>query len=194
MKPLPDVDHPLHDLVLKRWSPRSFADTPLTEETILTLFEAARFAASCNNYQPWRFIYATKDRAERHAKLFECLKEFNQTWVKTAPLLVLTIVKVNFDTGKPNHWARHDLGLAIGNLTMQAMSMGIHVHNMAGFDAERAAASFNLSEEYQPVTMIAIGRLGSPDQLPAPLQSREEAPQTRKPLAELIMNDTIPSV
>jgi nitroreductase len=192
MKPLPNVDHPLHDLVLKRWSPRSFAGTPLTDETILTLFEAARFAASCNNYQPWRFIYATRDQVERHGKLFECLKEFNQTWVKTAPLLVLTIVKVNFDTGKPNLWAKHDLGLAIGNLTMQAMSMGIYVHNMAGFDSEQAAASFNLGEEYQPVTMIAIGRLGNPDQLPAPLQSREEAPQTRKPLSELIMNERFP--
>jgi nitroreductase len=189
LKPQPRVDYPLHRFILDRWSPRSFADRPLTEETILTLFEAARYAASCNNDQPWRFIYATKDRPDRYARLFECLKESNRAWVKTAPLLVLTVVKVNFDSGKPNHWAKHDLGLAIGNLTLQAMSMGIYVHNMAGFDAERAAASFNLSGEYQPVTMIAIGHLGNPDQLPPPLKSREEAPQTRKPLVELIMND-----
>jgi nitroreductase len=194
MKPQSHTDHPLHPLVLKRWSPRSFADTPLTEDTVLTLLDAARFAASCNNYQPWRFIYSTKKQVDRYGTLFECLKDGNMVWAKSAPLLMLTLVKVNFDNGKPNEWARHDLGLAIGNLTVQATSMDLYVHNMAGFDKEMAIRQFNIPQDYQPVTMIAVGFLGNPDLLPEVLKQRELAPQERKPLGELVLNDKFESV
>jgi nitroreductase len=190
MKPAPSVNYPLHPLVRNRWSPRSFADTLLTEDTVMTLLEAARFAASANNFQPWRFIYATKEQENRYGKLFECLKDANKVWAKSAPLLLLTLVKVNFDNAdKPNPWARHDLGLAIGNLTAQATSMELYVHNMAGFDAEKAVTLFNIPEEFQPVTMIAVGRLGNPDVLPEPLKQRELAAQERKPLSELVLNE-----
>jgi nitroreductase len=190
MKPLPKVDHPLHTLILNRWSPRSFADKPLTEENVLTLFEAARYAASMNNFQPWRFIYATKEQTGRYKKLFECLKEGNRKWAVTAPLLVLTLINVNMpNTDKPNLWAKHDLGLAIGNLTAQASSMNLYVHNMAGFEKETAAKLFNLPPDFEPVTMIAIGYLGDPEALPEPFRGRELLAQERKPLAEIILND-----
>lgn len=193
MKPSPRIDHPLHPLVANRWSPRSFAGTPLSEETVLTLLEAARFAASCNNFQPWRFIYATKEQTPRYNRLFECLKEGNKAWARSAPLLMLTLVKVNFDNSdKPNLWAKHDLGLAIGNLTTQASSMDLYVHNMAGFDGELAKKIFVIPNEYQPVTMVAIGFLGDPGALPEPLKQRELAPQERKPLGELVLNDGFP--
>jgi len=190
MKPPIKSEYPLHQFILDRWSPRSFAGTPLTEETALTLLEAARFAASANNFQPWRFIYATKEQTGRFNLLFECLKEGNKTWVRSASLLLLTLIKVCFDnTDKPNLWATHDLGLAMGNLTTQATSMGLYVHNMAGFDPDKAIAAFHIPAEFRPVTMVAIGSLGNPDLLPEPLKTRELAAQERKPLSEIILNE-----
>jgi nitroreductase len=190
MKPSPISDYPLHPLIAMRWSPRSFAPTPLSEKTFLTLLEAARFAASMNNFQPWRFIYATRDQPDRFCNLVECLKPGNRVWAGSAPLLMLTLIKVNLDnTDKPNLWAKYDLGLAMGNLTAQASSMDLYVHNMAGFDADSAKKIFSIPDEFQPVTMVAIGYLGDPGALPEPLNARELAPQKRKPLSELILND-----
>lgn len=189
MKQSHPVDHPVHEFIQKRWSPRAFSNAPLPEETVLSLFEAARWAASCNNEQPWRFIYATKDDPERHARLFECLADGNRPWAKSAPLIVLTLVKTRFTAGgKPNPWALHDLGLAIGNLTTQASAMDLYVHNMAGFSVDKAKQSFALPEDLQPVTMIAIGRLGNAETLPDSLKQRELAAQVRKPLPEMILN------
>lgn len=154
----------------------------------MRLFEAARWAASCMNEQPWRFIYATQEQPAQHGRLFDCLVPANQEWVKTAPLLVMTLIRTVYDNGKPNRWAMHDLGLAVGNLTTQATAMGLYVHNMAGFSVEKARQTFGLAPEIEPVTMIAIGYLGDPAQLNARLREREEAVQERKPLTELIMD------
>ncbi|MCX6640399.1 MAG: nitroreductase family protein [bacterium] len=188
MKPRPETSHEVHELIRKRWSPRAFSARPLDAESILTLFEAARWAASCANEQPWRFIYTTPDQPERYGKLFSCLTESNQSWVKTAPLLALTLVKTQFEkSGKPNRWAFHDLGLAIGNLTTQATTMGIYVHNMAGFSVEKARELFDLAADLEPVTMIAIGYLGDPEQLVEKDRVRELVPQQRKPLDELML-------
>lgn len=190
MKPPIRSDYPLHQCILNRWSPRSFADTPLTEETALTLLEAARYAASMNNFQPWRFMYATKEQKDRYDNLFSCLKDGNKVWAKSAPMLMLTLIKVNFEnTEKPHPLALHDLGLAMGNLTTQASSMGLYVHNMAGFDPAKAIEIFKIPTEFRPVTMVAIGSLGDPDLLPEPLKTRELAAQERKPLSEIILND-----
>lgn len=188
MKPMPEMNHATHELIRKRWSPRAFSSQPVEKETILTLFEAARWAASCMNEQPWRFLYATKSEPESYQRLFDCLTQSNQVWCITAPVLVMTFARVNFErNNQPNRWAFHDVGLAIGNLTTQASALNLYVHNMAGFSLEKARASFNLSSDFEPVTMIAFGYLGDPDQLPGELKTRELSQQQRKPLEELFV-------
>jgi nitroreductase len=187
MKPRPKFDYPIHEFLQMRWSPRAFADKPLNEKQVLTLFEAARWAASCNNEQPWRFIWAFKEDHLKYNKLFDCLKQRNQEWVVTAPVLMLTLVQTLFDSGKPNKWARHDLGLAMGNLTTQASSMGLYVHHMAGWLPEKVAANFTLPEGVEPVTMAVVGYLGDKSLLSDFNQNREESLQVRKSLAELFL-------
>jgi nitroreductase len=188
MKPAIQSDYPLHQLIGDRWSPRAFADTPVTQETALTLLEAARWAASANNEQPWRFAYATRDQADAFRRIFDCLVDRNRTWAVAVPLLVMTFVATRFTkTGEQNPWVRHDLGLAVGNLTMQASTMKLYVHSMAGFSIDKAREAFALPPEIEPVTVIAVGYLGDPAQLPEPLATREGAAQERKTLAELLL-------
>jgi nitroreductase len=189
MKPQPRIEHPVHDLIRKRWSPRAFSDQPIARESVLALFEAARWAASANNEQPWRFIYAAKGEDERYSKLFDCLGEYNQVWAASAPVLILTLVKTHFSgSDRPNKWALHDLGLALGNLTIQAAALDLYGHNMGGFSAEKAKQHFNLPDGIEPVTMIAVGYLGDPEQLPEPLKERELAQQQRKSIEELLFD------
>ncbi len=188
MKPQPHFAHNLHELIRKRWSPRVFAARPVDEETVLTLLEAAQWAASSGNGQPWRFIYATQAQGERFRKLFDCLHEGNQEWAGAAPVLILALAKTRSErSGRPNRWAWYDLGLAIGNLTTQATALDLYVRNMAGFSAEKVRQHFDLPEDVEPVTMIAVGYLGDLDQLPEAIKQRELAPRQRKPLAELIL-------
>ncbi|MBW6513246.1 MAG: nitroreductase family protein [Candidatus Syntrophosphaera sp.] len=188
MKPRPEFTHPIHELLQKRWSPRAFSDRMLKEEQALTLFEAARWAASCNNEQPWRFIWSLRDGSEKYEKLFDCLMKGNQEWAASAPLLILALIQNHFsDSGKPNRWAAHDLGLAIGNLTTQATLMDLYVHNMAGFSREKAAEHFELPEGVEPLTMFVVGWLGDPAMLSEFNQKREAQIQDRKPLAELFL-------
>ena len=187
MKPKANFGYYIDALLQKRWSPRAFADRMIMENQALTLFEAARWAASCNNAQPWLFIWSLKDGSEKYAKLLDCLMPGNREWAGSAPLLILTLVQSNFSDGKPNRWAGHDLGLAVGNLSTQATSMDLYVHSMAGFSAEKAKEHFALPEGVEPMTMIAVGHLGEPSMLSEFNQKREEAPRERKPLTEMFL-------
>lgn len=188
MKPQPQVSHDVHALIRGRWSPRAFSGEPVAEETVLALLEAARWAASANNEQPWRFIYAAKEQGERYSKLFQCLGDWNKGWATTAPVLIMTLVKPLFEKSQePNKWALHDLGLAVGNLTTQASTMGLFVHNMGGFSLKRARLLFELPPDVEPVTMIAVGYLGDPEQLAEEYRASELRQQQRKPLEELLL-------
>lgn len=170
----------LHPFIEERWSPRSFADRPIEKITIEQLFEAVRWAASSNNYQPWRFIYAHKG-SEAYSKILDCLSDFNQKWVGNAPVLTLTAIKEQFDNGKDNYHALHDLGLAMGNLTFQAQSMGIALHHMAGVDWKKSHVAFNVPDGYHVVTGIAMGYYGGdPKVLPSDLQEAETKARERK--------------
>ncbi len=190
MKPKPHLTHAVHELIHKRWSPRAFSGRPVEQEKILSLFEAARWAASSGNEQPWRFIWATKEQPERYGRLFECLSERNRVWAGGAPLLIMTLVATLLRrNNKPNRWAFHDLGLAVGNLTTQASSLDLYVHSMGGFSVEKARRLFNVPPDFEPVTMIAVGYLGDAEQLPEELRERETAQQQRKTLDELMMED-----
>ncbi len=146
------------DVIKERFSPYEFTDKRLTEEDLLTLFEAAGKAASAFNEQPWRFIYALKQDTEEFKKLHECLVEGNQAWTSNVAALVITVVNKNFaKNGNKNTVRKHDLGLAVGNLTVQASAMGIHLHQMAGIIPQNCIDKLNIPEGYEPITAIALG-------------------------------------
>ncbi|GHA53706.1 nitroreductase family protein [Pontibacter akesuensis] len=175
----------VHQLIESRWSPRAFTNESVSEEQMETLFEAARWAPSAMNEQPWRFIYATKENREAFDKLFSCLVEGN-SWAKNASALFITVAKKNYDfNGKLNSVALHDVGLATGNILLQATDMGLHVHLMGGYDAARAQVVLGIPEGFEPVAMGAVGYAGDPESLPEGLKTRELAPRQRKPLSEL---------
>lgn len=144
--------------IYKRYSPREFDDTVVDEEILLTLFEAARWAPSSYNEQPWRFIYGIKTNSSTYEKLYACLDDFNQKWADKAPVLMLSIAKTYFDKDQSkNRHAFHDVGLAMGNLLNQATIQNLKVHQMAGFDAAKAKEVFKLPDGFEPVAMVAIG-------------------------------------
>lgn len=182
------TDVPVHELIRNRWSPRAFAEKPVSAEVLRALFEAARWAPSSNNEQPWAYFVATKDDAESYAKMLGVLVEFNANWAKQAPVLALSVAHVKMQRdGKPNRVALHDVGSATSQLTLEANSRGLQVHQMAGFDAERARQTFAIPPDWEPVAGIALGYPGDPESLPDKLRERELAPRMRKPLSEFVM-------
>jgi nitroreductase len=183
------ASYPIHDLIARRWSPRAFSDRRVPPEQLLSLLEAARWAASSFNEQPWEFIVATKDEAADYERLASCLSEGNRIWATSAPVLMLSIAKRFFeDGGEENRHAFHDVGMAMGNFLLQATALGLFVHQMAGFDVERARMLFGLPAGYDPVAMIALGYQGDPQSLPPKLREREVALRTRKPLEKFVFS------
>jgi nitroreductase len=182
------TDVPVHDLIKNRWSPRAFAEKRVPAEVLRALFEAARWAPSSNNEQPWAYLVATKDDAENFAKMLAVLVEFNANWAKQAPVLALSVAHVKMQRGgKPNRVALHDVGSATSQLTFEANSRGLLVHQMAGFDIEKARQTFAIPPDWEPVAAIALGYPGDPESLPEKLRERELAPRARKPLSEFVM-------
>ena len=176
----------MHELFQVRWSPRSFTERPVSEEDLRTVLEAASWAASSYNEQPWRFIVARKSDGPAYDKLLNLLAPFNQAWAKSAPVLIITAAKRHFThSGAPNRHALHDTGAASAYLALQAAALGLHAHGMAGFDAERAQQDLGIPPEYEAVAAFALGYVGSPDDLPESYRERERAPRQRKPLNEI---------
>lgn len=187
-KPAP-VEHPIHDLLRDRWSPRAFSEKPVPAEILRSLFEAARWAPSSNNEQPWAFLVATKDNPEFHARLLSTLVEFNQTWAKHAPVLAIAVSELEFArSGHPNRNAFYDTGAAVADLTLEAAASGLFVHQMAGFDPQKAIELFHIPKGWEPIAAFVIGYPGDPQSLPDTLRERELAPRSRKPLAEFVMS------
>jgi nitroreductase len=178
---------PIHTLIEHRWSPRAFADRPVEAEKLRSLFEAARWAASSYNGQPWSFIVATKDDPANYKKVLDTLIEFNQSWAKSAPVLALSVAKQKFEhNGEPNHHALHDVGQAVATLAIQAEEHGLSVHQMAGILPEKAREIFAIPEGYEVVAAMAIGYPGDAGKLPDHLRKMEDAPRERKPLASFV--------
>ncbi|MBU1003046.1 MAG: nitroreductase family protein [Proteobacteria bacterium] len=181
------TDHPVLEPLRDRWSPRAFASRPVPREDLLSLFEAARWAPSCYNDQPWFFIMAQKADDKQYARLFECLLPGNQKWADSAPVLMLSIARTTFSqSDKPNRHAMHDVGQAIAQFTVQAVSRGILVHQMAGFSQDKARESFSIPENYEPVAAIALGYPGDPDTLPNELKVMETTGRQRRSLSEFV--------
>jgi nitroreductase len=146
------------DVIKERFSPYEFLDKAISQEDVNTLFEAAGKAASAFNEQPWRFIYALREDEQLFKTIHECLVEGNQGWTANLPVLMITVVSENYaKNGRKNSSAEHDLGLAVGNLTIQAQAMGIHLHQMGGIIPENAIEKLNIPEGYKPLTAIALG-------------------------------------
>ena len=180
-------DYPIHELIAERWSPYAFSDRPVSAEDLRSLFEAARWAASSYNEQPWRYIVATKANAAEFERLLSCLVEANQAWARAAPVLALGCTSLNFAlNGKPNAAAIHDLGLASATLTFEATVRGLCVHQMIGIVPDKVRELYHVPEGVEPKTGLAIGYAANPNTLPEKLRERDLAPRTRKKLAEFV--------
>ena len=180
------ADYPIQDYILNRWSPRAMSGEPLSDEEIMTIFEAARWAPSSYNNQPWRFIYAKRD-TEHWQTLFDLMGEFNQSWAKNAGVLVVVVSAKNFEyNAKPSVTHAFDTGAAWENLALQTNSMGLVAHGMEGFDYDKAKQVLGVPDDYEVYAMIALGRPGKIEDLPQDLQEKEK-PSERKSLDEIIM-------
>ena len=192
-KPVP-TDLPLHELLRRRYSPRALSDRTVTDQELRVLFEAARWSASCNNEQPWRFIVASRANRTSFDRMNSVLLPGNQAWASHAAVLVLGVASMQFSrNGKDNLHAFYDLGQAVANLTVQATSMDLFVHQMAGYDRDKARELYNIPDGFEPAVAFAIGYLGDPDALPEKLREREHLPRTRKPLDEIVFADEWPA-
>lgn len=180
-------DHPINELISHRWSPYGFSDRAVSAEDLRSLFEAARWAASSYNEQPWSYIVATNENPNDFAGVLSCLVEGNQAWAKAAPVLALGCTSLNFKlNGKPNKAAHHDLGLASASLSLEATARGLFVHQMIGIVPDKAREVFRIPEGVEPLTALAIGYPADPNGLPEKLRDRDLATRTRKPLAEFV--------
>lgn len=178
-----ESDAPLIPEVSERWSPRSFSEEPVSAAELRSLLEAARWAPSCYNEQPWHFLVACREDEASFTRMLDCLVEANREWARAAPVLMLTVAKTHFErNGKENRHARHDVGLAMGHLTVQATAMDIFVHQMAGIRPERAREIYRIPGGYEVVAGVALGRLGHID-----VDDLEK--RSRKSLSDFVFKD-----
>lgn len=176
----------LHPLLETRWSPRAFSTESLTDAELLPLFEAARWAPSASNEQPWRFIVARRDQAEAFGRIFACLSESNRRWAGTAGALAIAVAARFTGSGRENGHARYDLGQAVAHLTVQAADAGIYVHQMGGFSADAARTAFAIPEGFDPAVAIALGRLGDVEALDERDRERESKTRDRRSLSKTV--------
>jgi nitroreductase len=184
---LADTLPSVHDLIRARWSPRAFSDRDVSDADLKTIFEAARWAASSYNEQPWRFLVARKSDPAAYAKMLSLLVPFNQAWAKSAPVLFIMAAKGTFShSGAQNLYGLHDAGQALAHVFLQATALGLHAHGMAGFDRDRARTELGIPDDYDLGAAVALGYLGPPEQLSDQQRQSELAKRTRKPLNEII--------
>ncbi len=177
----------IHQLIQERYSSLAFSPREVDDATLYQLFEAARWAASSFNEQPWRFIYAHKGQEQQFQQILNCIAPNNQLWAKEAPTLMISIARTNFiHKERPNSHAFHDLGQAIANFSLQATHLGLSVHQMAGFDSQKAKIDLSIPNPFEAVAAVALGYPGEIEDLPVELRSRATKPRERKDLSELV--------
>jgi nitroreductase len=178
----------IHPLLRKRWSPRAFDDKPVDDKKIKNILEAARWAPSASNIQPWVFFVGFRGD-ETYNKIMASLVEFNQMWAVNAPVLILNCGKISKPDGHQNGVWQYDVGQALALMSMQVMDEGLYIHQMGGFDALKAAELFNLPEDVRAVTVAAIGYIGNPDMLHPRMQKGERAERERKEMDTFVFSD-----
>jgi nitroreductase len=188
-KPAP-IQFPIIPALQNRWSPRAFSNQLVEREKILSLLEAARWSQSANNNQPWRFILATRDNEVQFNAMLQTLGSTNRRWCQDVPLLVMIVAETTDADGNLNRYAAHDCGIALANLTIQAVEMGLMVHPMAGFKPDIARTTFTIPDTYDPMTVVAIGYYGNMEQLAEDLQAKDQKPRVRKPFEEWVYSGT----
>ena len=180
------ADHSILDVLADRYSPYAYDPRPVEPDKLLSCLEAARWAASSYNEQPWSFIVAERDNEDEFARMLECLVEANQEWAKHAGVLMLTVTARNFTrNGKPNRMAEHDIGLAMGNFSAQATALGLAVHQMAGINPSKARSTYSIPDSHDPLTAVAVGYVNLSPADPQ-LAERERMPRSRKSLDEIV--------
>lgn len=180
-----NTDYEIMEEIKERWSPRAFSTEPVPMEDVMAILEAARFAPSCFNEQPWRFIVGHTE--EMREKVFSLLGEPNKIWAEKAPVLMIVLAKKTFDyNGKENFWHMFDSGIAWGYLSLEAQRRGYITHGMGGFNKKGTVELFNLGDDLQPIAAIALGKMGNKEDLPEDLRLREE-PAGRNSLDSLIL-------
>jgi nitroreductase len=189
------LEHEILPVLTQRRSPRAYANKPVPAEAVEQIFTAASSAASCFGEQPWRYILGSQSSSpEAFQKILGGLLEFNQVWAKNAGALAVGVAKMNFShDNNPNGWAKYDVGQATATLAIEATELGLQIHQMAGFKPDALRAAFNIPEGFEPVVVFTLGYPGPASDLPDPLREREEAPRTRKPLAEFLFEGAWPT-
>ena len=184
--------YPIHELLSSRWSPRAFADKPIPPDVLGSLFEAARWAPSSRNQQPWRFVFAARHRdAEGFARILSTLVGMNKKWGQHASVLLIAVTEPkpeNLDRGNP--YAQYDVGQAMAHLSIQALANGLYIHQMGGFRRDRAREALAIPAGFEPVVSAAVGYLADPSVLPEEIRDRELTPRSRNPLSEQVFSGT----
>lgn len=180
----------IHELLAVRRSPRAFSPKPIGPSEIASLFEAARWAPSSANEQPWAFVVAAREDGPPYSSLLDSLMEGNRRWAEKAPMLVLGLAQTTYTrNGRPYKHSWYDLGQSIALLTVQATALGLAVHQMAGFDPQKLRELYPIPEGFEPVIIFAAGYPDQPDNLPEELRKRELAPRSRKPLESFVFTE-----
>jgi nitroreductase len=179
------------EIIQERWSPYAFSSVPVEEFKLKAMFEAAGYAPSCGNEQPWQFVYATRDERDVFNDYIGFLNETNQLWAKNAYALVISMARTKFShSGMPNRWAFHDTGMAVSNLLMQALALDVYVHQMGGYSIKKVKECFKLNDDIEPVAMIAVGYLGDGTGLTPDLLKKDESRRPRKYISEFVFKNS----
>ncbi|WP_201982439.1 nitroreductase family protein [Hymenobacter rubidus] len=189
------LEHEILPVLAQRRSPRAYSSKPVPAAVVEQVFTAASSAASCFGEQPWRYILGSQSTSpEAFQKILGGLMEFNQVWAKNAGALAVGVAKLHFShDNNANGWAKYDVGQATATLAIEATELGLQIHQMAGFSPDALRAAFNIPEGFEPVVVFTLGYPGPASDLPDPLREREEAPRTRKPLAEFLFEGAWPT-
>ena len=179
----------IHTFISERRSIRAFSNRSIDDGTLLLLFEAARWASSSRNEQPWRFIVARKEEAASFSKILSCLNESNREWAQHGAMLFITLAKKTFSDSRLNTHAMHDVGLAEGNIALQATALELYLHQMGGIDKEKIKSTFEVPDDFEVVSVTVAGYKGNPEMLPEHLRERELQPRTRKNLEDILFSN-----
>ena len=180
------------EIIQERWSPYSFSSAPVEPFKLKAMFEAAGLAPSCNNEQPWLFVFATQEQQDVFKDYVEFLTEGNKLWAKHAYALVISMARTKFSySGRPNRFAFHDTGMAVTNLLLQAEALDLYVHQMGGYSIEKVQEYFRLGDDIEPVAMMAVGYLGDGSSLTPELLKRDEVRRPRKSISEFVFKNSL---